>query len=497
MKLAKSLLLSSAVGLTAVASAQAADLPFRKAAPVEYVRVCDFTGAGYFYIPGTDTCLKIGGYLRADFAYIEPTNVFFPTVNATGAVVPGVGVTGRGTAAGTILKSANRNATGLRAEGRVDVDARTQTAYGTLRTYVRFQADAAGGNFAQNPAGAAISSPAGTVGVGGTTATNVAYIDKGFIQFAGFTAGRVQSFFDFYADNYNFESIANSDTSNQVFAYTATFGGGFSATIAVEDAFNRRNGIRNTIDGQSLGVATNVNYGGEQLPDFVGTIRLDQAWGAAQLSAAYHNVNAVETGTNIISGDNTREQDKDGFAVQAGVQIKLPMLAAGDDIWLEGAYQQGAYRYQDTAGSLNAGFNFLAVGGFVHQDADAIAFRNANGSYSTSLSKGFSVMGALHHYFTPNFSDVLFGSYQEVTYGNRAKNLDWTLGGLGDGSEYRIGNQFIWTPVNNLSMGLEFIYMHIDQTLAHNPGVAATALPAGISKNPDAFEGRVRIERDF
>ena len=68
MKLVKSLLLSSAAGLTAVASAQAADLPFRKAAPVEYVRVCDFTGAGYFYIPGTDTCLKIEGFARFEFA---------------------------------------------------------------------------------------------------------------------------------------------------------------------------------------------------------------------------------------------------------------------------------------------------------------------------------------------------------------------------------------------------------------------------------------------
>jgi hypothetical protein len=44
-----------------VAGAQAADLPTRKAAPVEYVRICDAYGAGFFYIPGTDTCLKVGG----------------------------------------------------------------------------------------------------------------------------------------------------------------------------------------------------------------------------------------------------------------------------------------------------------------------------------------------------------------------------------------------------------------------------------------------------
>ena len=75
MKLVKSLLLGSAAGLAAVAGAQAADLPDRKAAPVavDYVRVCSTYGAGFFYIPGSsDTCLRIGGRVRADVLYVEP-----------------------------------------------------------------------------------------------------------------------------------------------------------------------------------------------------------------------------------------------------------------------------------------------------------------------------------------------------------------------------------------------------------------------------------------
>ena len=58
-------LLSSVASLCAIANAQAADLPV-KAKAVEYVRVCSLYGAGFWYIPGTDTCIKIGGYLRAD-----------------------------------------------------------------------------------------------------------------------------------------------------------------------------------------------------------------------------------------------------------------------------------------------------------------------------------------------------------------------------------------------------------------------------------------------
>ena len=68
MKMVKSLILGSAAGLLAMSGAQAADLPV-KAKAVEYVRICSLYGAGFFYIPGTDTCIKLGGYLRVDTSF--------------------------------------------------------------------------------------------------------------------------------------------------------------------------------------------------------------------------------------------------------------------------------------------------------------------------------------------------------------------------------------------------------------------------------------------
>ena len=67
----KRMLLCTAAGLLSapLATANAADLPSRKAAPVAYVKICDAYGAGYFYIPGTDTCLKVGGRVRFEYAY--------------------------------------------------------------------------------------------------------------------------------------------------------------------------------------------------------------------------------------------------------------------------------------------------------------------------------------------------------------------------------------------------------------------------------------------
>src|SRR5262247_3479446 len=74
MKLAKSLMLCSVAGVLATGGAQAADLPI-KAKAVEYVRVCSLYGAGFFYIPGTDTCIKLGGYLRVETSF-NTTSVF-------------------------------------------------------------------------------------------------------------------------------------------------------------------------------------------------------------------------------------------------------------------------------------------------------------------------------------------------------------------------------------------------------------------------------------
>ena len=67
MKMVKSLILGSAAGLLAMGGAQAADLPV-KAKAVEYVKICSLYGAGFYYIPGTDTCIKLGGYLRVETA---------------------------------------------------------------------------------------------------------------------------------------------------------------------------------------------------------------------------------------------------------------------------------------------------------------------------------------------------------------------------------------------------------------------------------------------
>ena len=85
MKLVKSLMLSSAAGLIAMSGAQAADLPV-KAKAVEYVRICSLYGAGFYYIPGTDTCIRLGGYLRAEVVAVGNSDWSGPNNGAGGAI---------------------------------------------------------------------------------------------------------------------------------------------------------------------------------------------------------------------------------------------------------------------------------------------------------------------------------------------------------------------------------------------------------------------------
>ena len=85
----KTILIGSAAALLAVGGAQAADLPL-KAKAVEYVKVCSLYGAGFYYIPGTDTCIKLGGYIRADTSFNASGAYDAPRAVGCGAGAPAI-----------------------------------------------------------------------------------------------------------------------------------------------------------------------------------------------------------------------------------------------------------------------------------------------------------------------------------------------------------------------------------------------------------------------
>jgi porin-like protein len=432
MKLVRSLLLGSAAGLAAVAGAHAADLPMKKAAPVEYVRVCSTYGAGFFVLPGTDTCLRVSGRVRAEYRYAQP---FSRTSDAVGFFV----------------------------RGRIQLDARTSTAYGLLRSVVRMEINRGLGG----PGGFGT----GTIG----TSANIA---QAFVQFGGLTAGRVTSFFD-NGDlpTGHFGTLRFSDAPDvDLLAYTFTFGNGFSATLSLEDAIERRNALL----GSPTLFGSSITYGGTRTPDVVGNIKYTGTWGTAQLSGAAHQIrvaNPYAIGTFSDTVDSEW-----GYAITGQVGVNLPMLAPGDAMWLAATYANGALGY--ITGGQN---NTLSTGDVTAFLADAYV-NPVTGNIVRG--KGWSIAGGLRHYWTPQIRQNLFGSYARFDYGGGASALT-TAGyytGLNDFNELRVGTNLIWQPVSGLDIGVEAIYVRLDPR-----GYLSTTS----TRSDNAWEGRVRVQRDF
>ena len=418
MKLAKSLFLGSVAGLAAIAGAQAADLPVAKAAPVEYVRVCSTYGAAFFYIPGTETCLRVGGRVRGEFMYLEPN-------------------------------SREDDSIGFRARGRIQLDARTATAYGLLRTFVRFEMTRNTGSYGFN-----------------ATSPDVA---QAFIQFGGLTAGRVTSFFsNSDLPNENWGTLRFFDAPDvNLFAYTFSFGNGFSATLSAEEGY-----FAGAFDGPASFV-----YAGQTMPDLVGNLKYAGTWGSAQLSGALHQLrsnNLVAVAPGIVDYPDT----KLGWAISATGNVNLPMLGEGDAAWINAAYADGALSYitGGSTDSLSAGvLAGILVDGWINP---------ATGNISSG--RGWSVAGGLRHYWTPTVRQSVFGSYARFDYSAAASQF-----GIVDFNEARVGTNVIWSPVSGLDIGAEVMYARVD------PRGRFTFANGQSFGSDSAWEGRLRVQRDF
>jgi hypothetical protein len=514
MKLVKSLLLGSAAGFAAITGAQAADLPSKKAAPVEYVRVCSVHGAGFFYIPGSDTCIKFGGRVRAEFGYRTPQNSW------SGSTKFAAGV---GTYSSSFVYGRDRDATGFSANGRLNVDVRTSTEWGLLRAFFRY-------DFYRNTG----------VFIGARTGGQLqesSNLDKAFIQWAGLTAGRATSFFDFYANGLNFTSIAGSDQTVNLFAYTATFGSGFSATLSIEDRVDRQRTnywalpltVDNKIDGTTFYNpwfgTSDVGLGGTRMPDIVANLRVDQGWGSAQLSGALHQIRyAALVGSNAPSGFFTAANsvpcvsggpvglcdpilDTDyGYAIQAGVKINLPMLAAGDQLWLQAAYAKGAVGYLGPVGISLYNAAGLAPDAWVFPTYNADG--KLDGGVTSELTSGWNFTAAVLHYWTPTVRQALFGSYLNISnesgqayfpaLGTNSAFNGFSNYGAPDVTVWQVGSNVIWSPVSGFDIGLEIGYINTDAgNVPTNLVTSGNNTYWNTSGSEDQWYTRLRVVREF
>lgn len=491
MKMVKSLILGSAAALVAMGGAQAADLPV-KAKAVEYVRICSLYGAGFYYIPGTDTCIKLGGYVRMDvLANTNSDN----TGNMSGAG-----------------GANNRFTSGYLWRSREDlnIDTRTATEYGVLRTYFDATFTWTDDNYAGNGTLATVYSPVGPAPFGqapnNANAGAVAYGTVGvyyaFIQFAGFTMGKAISEFSAPWTNYpgnNYDGLVGGGgtvTGVNQFTYTAQFGNGVSAAISVQDQVQYyQAGVNNVSAGGAFGTSA---YANTIAPDVVASVTVDQAWGLFKFSVAAHDNHVAYWGPTEPFG---HPDDKWGGAVQAALSIKNVPTGPGDTINVQAVYTNGATRYniQDLAAGNGATARYSGTGlaGAYQSVGFSAAPDTVFGSGAVlgtgtqqKLIQTWGARGAYTHNWDPYWNTSIYGAYAAIHYGTDAAAL--VCGGVVDGLAFvgsfratlglaGIGGQAAicnpdanlaqagiitrWTPVKNLTFSADLTWQHLDQKM--------------------------------
>jgi hypothetical protein len=382
-------------------------------------------------------------------------------------------------------------------------------------------------------------------------------------------------------------------------AYTATLGNGVSWTIAAEDTTSRRGalwdagtntmaigafpgpntwtgngyttcGFGSVTSDQNIGnsaaplaVSSSCatgDYAAQSVPDIVSSLRVDQAWGSAQISGALHQVrgnfygndvqSTIVTGPSAFTG--VRPGDAWGWAVAAGVVFNLPWNP-GDKFWIEGAVGEGTPCYvgfcQDGVNGTYTRFdghnvaNGWALDGvFANQVAPAQASPAAGGVTNFSgivLPTVFDVAAAVEHYWTPALRTSVFGSVTgweagdaiTATGGGSTLNKimcsspngpvrtfaaaapNYATGGV-IGCDYSfevwgVGTRTVWNPVKNLDIGVEVMWSQIHQHMqAANPAAGTGVLmnfggggnrAAGLylPSDENVVSGMFRVQRNF
>jgi hypothetical protein len=503
MKRTNRLLLGTAAGLVAASAAQAADLPL-KAKPVQYVKICTLYGDGYYYIPGTDTCIRFGGYVQLQVGW-----------NAAGGRTPAYSGT-QGAQDRTVSPMSTRG------RANIGVDTRTDTPYGTLRTLtsLHFQNE------------------------NQTESFNVA---RAFIQWAGFSFGRLQSFADTWSFNgtLNIETgQANSDTGangvNEI-AYSIDLGNGGLLTGGASERRTKSLTNLSVSSALKVGAEPTDTHQGEVWPDPYVNLRVNQQWGYAAITGGAHNVNATyysAAGTGPFAGTFTCPQpgttqcghpnDKVGFYVQGGAELKLPMLGPGDRIG-------GGARYAVGASGFGGGGQLSSPALFASGNSAAVSWISdgvyVNGS-SIELTTTWTVGAAYQHFWTPTFGTAIGGNYANVSYDSTAQNYfrgalcsptaaaaaatgatqqaAVSFGTVASGPNtcnpnfayLEAGSTTVWTPLPNLQFTCEGLYTFIWSGF-HGGGTiissAPGARPTGIYSfsNQGIWSGYMRIQRTF
>jgi hypothetical protein len=294
-----------------------------------------------------------------------------------------------------------------------------------------------------------------------------------------------------------------------------------SLTVSAQDqAAYYQAGVNNLSAAAGYGAS---DYAGTISPDFVGMLRVDQAWGLFQASVAAHDNHAAYYGGTELTG---HPDDKWGWAGALALSIKNIPTGPGDTINVQGVYTDGATRYniQDLAGG--AGANTIYSGTNVPGLYQSVGFGFApdtvfiaGGQQQTIKTWGFR--GAYTHNWNAYWNTAIYGAYAGIQYNDTSKVYLCGIGGVGGtvrtafasaagtgltscNPDYNIAQVGIitrWTPVKNLTFLADFVYTRLDQKYAGVVSAPSAAIgkPAALYevKDQDTYQIILRAQRNW
>ncbi|MEJ1158192.1 porin [Prosthecomicrobium sp. N25] len=444
--------------------AGAADLGRPAPAAVDYVKVCDAYGSGFFYIPGTETCLRIGGGVRFDADYAQERFV----QQANRYVTP--------------YPYRNWNAISTLARARIDFEARTGTEYGLLRSVARIEFE--NGTFHETFDPVTLAAR--------NLSFNRTILREGYVQWGGLTAGITYSYFNlpFFL---TYSNPLTADQRTNMLAYTVSQGG-FSATLALEDPTIARRGF---IGPYGVNSPAGSNYAGFKYPDVIGTVKFTSPTFTVQASAAAHHVIrspfVLATGNVIVNGVNRAPAnvnvggaDDWGYAAQVGGEWRFTPRGS---VYAGLAYTNGASQFSGVGADddrLGGGTGFATTDGFS---------RITSGKFlptkilSSHIGAGYGVTDTIR----------LAGSIGYAKVEDDFRTLLFGVGPRADYDLYKTLALVEWSPTQNFRIGAELGYAMIDFTRGSSSYVVKN--PATGDKfnlrDTDRLSFLLRVDRRF
>ena len=447
--------------LVGMSAANAGDLPSGKAQPTsaaDYVKVCSAYGSGYFTLPGSDTCIKLGSLVRFETQYAPTGNLYKVTSGAKAIATTGAGEASSGT-----------TTTGI-----VSFESRTPTELGDIRTVADVKIVRVSGNASE------ASQPSGATQSASTTSTGST--ENAYIQYLGFTGGIAGDNFKYmsrpghYLGTPHWSGFSNGVTQ---MSYTALFGGGLSGTLALQ---NPSDTTIAPIDATAPSAPTIYNTA--KLPQVVGRLQLDQSWGRAAVMGAF----AQQTAANALG---TYSASYNTWAAGSGVTLNLPMLAQGDNISFTANYANGMTEYTVVSGSNKKPQWTRELNGWVTNPPSALFYANND----VGLVKSWNIGADLQHWWSPKWSSDLMVSYGAWTAPAKSAALVWTgKEAFGSGNVGSVSANLMWKPVKDFQIGAEVGYSRITQDVRYTLASATNVVK---SEKDGNWTVRTMVERKF